>query len=191
MKAVRRYGFAILILLIDVALLAAKPELGQRVLSVTFQNLLQMAQFLPAVFLLLGLMDTWVPRQTVIAMLGNRSGAFGAALSITLGAAAAGPLYAAFPIASAMLMKGASVFNVFVFLGAWSNLKIPMSMFELSSMGAKFALTRWALNVLGILIIASVMRRLFNKEEIGEIYDRQKHMASSPKQPEVKTVESR
>jgi len=180
MKTLRRYRLAIGILLLDLVILAVRPDVGQAVFRATSANLKQMAQFLPAVFLLLGLLDTWVPRQTVIAMLGNRSGVFGAALSIILGAAAAGPLYAAFPVASTMLMKGASAFNVFVFLGAWANLKIPMALFELSSMGPAFAFTRWSLNVVGIVVIAGIMRRFFSEPEIDEMYERQKSLQAAP-----------
>jgi len=189
MRTVKRYRLAIAILALDLIILAANPATGRAVFGATFQNLLQMAQFLPAIFLLLGLLDTWVPRQTVIATLGKRSGLLGIFLSIVLGAAAAGPLYAAFPVASTMLMKGASVFNVFVFLGAWANLKIPMSLFELSSMGPRFAFTRWALNVVGIVVIAIIMRRLFSDEEVAEMYARQKDLQAP--QPGMKTAGSR
>ncbi len=189
MKTLRRYRLAIAVFVLDLVILAARPATGRAVIKATAQNLLQMAQFLPAVFLLLGLLDVWVPRRTVIALLGKRSGPFGIFLSIVLGAAAAGPLYAAFPVASTMLMKGASIFNVFVFLGAWANLKIPMSLFELSSLGPRFALTRWALNVMGIVVIATVMRRLFSDKEVAETYARQGALQTP--QTEIRSPEGR
>lgn len=176
MRIVRRYRFAIGILLLDLIMLLVKPELGMAVFRTTGANLKQMVQVLPAVFILLGLLDTWVPRQTVISMLGNRSGAGGAALSIFLGAAAAGPLYAAFPIASTMLTKGASLVNVFVFLGAWANLKIPMVTFEITSLGARFALTRGVLNIIGSIVIALIVRSLMSPRDVDEIYERQKRI---------------
>jgi len=187
MRTLRRYRLAIAVFVLDLIILAVRPETGRAVIRATFRNLLQMAQFLPAIFLLLGLLDVWVSRQAVIAALGKRSGPFGVFLSIVLGAAAAGPLYAAFPVASTMLVKGASVFNVFVFLGAWANLKIPMSLFELSSMGPRFALTRWALNAIGIVAIATIMRRLFSDEEVAEMYSSQRNKEAP--QTEVKPPE--
>ena len=38
-----------------------------------------------------------------------------------------------------LLKKGASFFNVFLFLGAWSATKLPQMLFEISQLGAKFA----------------------------------------------------
>jgi len=54
-------------------------------------------------------------------------------VSSLMGSAAAGPLYAAFPVAEVMISKGASMFNVMVFLGAWSTTKIPLFMFEMAT----------------------------------------------------------
>lgn len=54
----------------------------------------------------------------------------------------AGPLYAAFPVAAMLWEKGCSVRNVFVYLGAFSTLKIPMLAFEISFLGLEFSLLR-------------------------------------------------
>jgi len=107
-----------------------------------------------------------VPREMIIRYVGQNSGASGAALSLVLGAAAAGPLYAAFPIAAVMSKKGTSYFNILVFIGAWSTLKIPMFLFEMKALGSVFAITRWALNVPGIILIAAIIQRLMPVSEI-------------------------
>ena len=66
----------------------------------------------------------------------------GGLLAFVPGAAAAGPLYAAFPIAAVLIKKGAKLTNVFIFLGAWSTTKIPMLLFETANLGARYMLLR-------------------------------------------------
>ncbi|HPR76349.1 MAG TPA: permease, partial [Oscillospiraceae bacterium] len=83
-----------------------------------------------------------------------------------------GPLYAAFPVAGVMLKKGSSLFNVFVFVGAWSTTKIPMLTFEAASMGPTFMLVRLGLSIIGILIIAAITEKSLDKEQRQEVYDR-------------------
>jgi hypothetical protein len=57
-----------------------------------------------------------------------------------------------------------------VFIGAWSTTKIPLVLFEVEAMGVKFALTRLALNIPGILIIAWTLSALLSDRQIQEIY---------------------
>lgn len=103
--------------------------------------------------------------------LGKGSGLRGAVMAFALGAAAAGPLYGAFPVATVMMKKGASLFNVFVFVGAWSTAKIPLLTFEASSLGLEFAGTRLLLNLFGIAIIAWVVEHALSQEEQQGLYD--------------------
>jgi len=54
----------------------------------------------------------------------------------------AGPLYGAFPVAYLLYKKGASIKNIFIYLGAFSSLKIPMLGIEIGYLGIKFTLVR-------------------------------------------------
>jgi hypothetical protein len=69
-----------------------------------------------------------------------------------------------------LLKKGSKLSNVFIMLGAWSTTKIPLLLFEASSMGVKFTLLRLVLDLFGIAIIAYFTERLLSKEERKEIY---------------------
>lgn len=64
------------------------------------------------IFILLGLLDVWVDRQTMMKYTGKGSGLKVILISFLLGSAAAGPLYAAFPVATVMLKKEA-VFSTY------------------------------------------------------------------------------
>lgn len=58
-----------------------------------------------------------------------------------------------------------SLGNVWIFLGAWSTMKIPLLLFELHNLGALFALTRYGMSFLGVLGIAWVLERVIDPEE--------------------------
>jgi len=135
------------------------PEVVRRIGALMGENCLTFLGFVPPVFVLLGLFDVWVPRERVITHLGEESHLRGILLSFALGALAAGPLYISFPIASAMREKGAGEFNLLIFVGAWSTLKVPMFLFEFQSLGGCFALTRYVLSVLGVLLIAWILTK--------------------------------
>lgn len=175
-RLLKRYAFVLVTLLLLVAMLLIDANMGKRAVDTTLYSFKEMALIIPPVFILLGLLDVWVPRETMVKYMGKGSGLKGIVLSIVLGSAAAGPLYAAFPVAAVFMKKGASFFNVLLFMGAWSTTKIPMFLFELSAMGAKFALTRLALSMVGITLIALVVNRLVGKDEIAKIYENAKEL---------------
>ena len=91
-------------------------------------------------------------------------------MAFTLGTAAAGPLYASFPVASMLMKKGASFFNILIFVGAWSSTKIPMLLFEMESLGSRFALSRLAIDIVGIILIALAIKATVPKKEVERIY---------------------
>ena len=93
-----------------------------------------------------------------------------------MGSAAAGPLYAAFPVAGVLLKKGVSLTNVFIFIGAWSTTKIPMLLFEAGNLGTRFMLLRLSCNIVGILIIAAILTRTTAPEERAALYESAKEL---------------
>ncbi|HRT81778.1 MAG TPA: permease, partial [Oscillospiraceae bacterium] len=132
----------------------------------------EMLVILPPVFVLLGLLDVHVPRETMVKYMGEGSGLKGIILAFLVGSAAAGPLYVVFPVAGAFMKKGAKFSNILVMIGAWSTTKIPMLMFEFSSLGPKFMLTRLAMNIPIILIMTLIINSVFSKKEKEEIAER-------------------
>ncbi|MCR4403135.1 MAG: permease [Firmicutes bacterium] len=168
----RAYKYLILIVLLDLVILSLRPATGREIFAHTYANFAEMLSVLPPIFLLLGLLDVWVPRETIMKYLGERSGLLGMALSVFLGAAAAGPLYGAFPVAAVMIKKGAKFSNILVFIGAWSTLKIPMFLFEMSALETRFAITRWIASVLGVIMMTFIIDRLITEEEKAAIYHR-------------------
>ena len=168
----KRYRFVLLVAFAVLLLTLFNFELGMKAIDITAYSFKEMVLVIPPIFILLGLLDVWVPRETMVKYMGEGSGLKGILLSIFIGSAAAGPLYGAFPIAAVFMKKGVKFRNILIFIGAWSTTKIPMILFEISSLGTKFALTRLLVDIPGIIIIASILSRLVSKQEIDAIYRR-------------------
>lgn len=116
MKAlVKRYRVFIVLAIINIFVLIFYPVIGQKSLKITWSNVLDMLAVIPPIFVLLGLLDVWVKKETMMKFLGDKSGLLGIAIAFFLGSAAAGPLYAAFPIAGVLLKKAVN-FQMYSFL---------------------------------------------------------------------------
>ena len=165
----KRYGAFFLLLIAGTVTGLLLPDLGKLALNNTLGSLKEMLSVLPPIFVLLGLLDVWVDRATMMKYTGKGSGFKGVLIAFLLGSAAAGPLYAAFPFAAVMLKKGSSLFNVLIFIGAWSTTKIPMLAFETASLGPTFAFFRLSLSLVGIPLIAFLTEKAIGKAGAEEI----------------------
>ena len=172
MKAiVKRYRFFIIILVINLVMLLVDPGIGIKSFRISRDNLLEMLMILPPIFILLGLLEVWVQRETMIKFMGEKSGLKGIIIAFLLGSATAGPLYAAFPVAGVLLKKGSKFSNIMIFIGAWSTTKIPMLLFEASAMGWKFMLTRFVINIPGIVLIGYLIDLYLSEKDKKWIYE--------------------
>lgn len=169
-KLLKRYRFFIITILITIIVIILNKNIGLKALEISAYSFKEMALVIPPIFLLLGLLDIWVPREIMIKYMGENSGLKGIILAIILGSAAAGPLYGAFPVAAVFMKKGVKFSNILIFIGAWSTTKIPMFLFELSSLGREFAITRLLVNIPVIIFIAFILNSIISKKEIDEIY---------------------
>jgi uncharacterized membrane protein YraQ (UPF0718 family) len=142
---------------------ALRWDFGLRTANGFAQSFREMISFLPAIFILIGLIDAWVPREVVAKHTGEGSGWKSSLWMILLAMFQVGPLYAAFPVACLMWNKGTSPRNIFIYLGAFCTLKLPMLGFEIGFLGLKFTLLRTALSVPVFILIAIAMDRLFGK----------------------------
>ncbi len=176
MVLIKRYRSFVITLIILCALFFINREIAWKAINITVYQFKTMALVVPPIFVLLGLLDIWVPKEIMIKYMGNQSGIKGILLAIFIGSAAAGPLYGAFPIAAVFMKKGVKFTNVLIFIGAWSTTKIPMFLFELSALGPRFAVTRLLVDIPGIIIIAYLISGILSKEEINKIYIKAKSL---------------
>jgi len=124
---------------------------------------LEFATFVPLLFVLVGLFDVWFPRSVIERHLGPGSGAKGIFWVTLLAMLQAGPLYGAFPMAGVLWKKGASPRNIFIYLGAFATLKIPMLTFESGFLGLKFTLLRTLFTVPLFIVVGFLMEFLVGK----------------------------
>lgn len=168
----KRYRFFLAMVLINLILLWLNLEAGLRSFKISADNMLQVFLIIPPIFILLGLLDIWVKRETMIKWMGEGSGLLGITIAFLLGSLAAGPLYTAFPVAGVLLNKGSRFSNIIIFIGAWSTTKIPMLLFETSTMGWRFMLIRFILDIFGITAIAYLTEKIMTTQEKEIIYEK-------------------
>lgn len=84
---------------------------------------IEMITFIPFLFIIIGLFDVWFPKEKIKKHIGSESGIKGIILVIVLAMLQAGPLYGAFPVSYILYKKGASIKNIFIYLGTFSSLK--------------------------------------------------------------------
>ena len=128
---------------------------------------LNMLKILPCAFILIGLFEVWVKRETVERYLGDSSGLSGFFWAILLAGTTVGGLYVALPFAFSLYKKGAKLNIILTYLGASEICRIPMTIFEASFLGIKFSAIRFMVS-LPLLIAASIL--------LGGYLSRRKYM---------------
>jgi len=140
-------------------------NLGIKVGNQFFLFFIEMITFLPIMFILVGLIDIWFPKEIVERHIGKASGTKGIFWVVLLSMFQAGPLYGAFPVAHILWKKGASIRNIFIYLGAFATIKIPILTFEIGFMGLKFSFLRTALTLPVFIVIATIMEQYLKNKK--------------------------
>jgi len=130
---------------------------GQEVFGNFTKFFIEMITFIPFLFIIIGLFDVWFPKEKIEKHIGKESGIKGMFLVIILAMLQAGPLYGAFPVAYILYKKGASIKNIFIYLGAFSSLKIPMLGIEIGYLGISFTLARTLISLPLFIAIGYLM----------------------------------
>ena len=154
-----------MVLVITVILLSIFPERTNPIMSTSWDFFIEMILILPAVMLILGLFTVFVPKEIVVKYLGKTSGIKGIILAIILGALPTGPLYVAFPMAAALLKKGAKISNIIVFLSAWACIKIPQEIVEFQFLGPQFMLLRLSLTIIFVILMGVSIEKIIEWSE--------------------------
>jgi uncharacterized membrane protein YraQ (UPF0718 family) len=127
---------------------------------VTLDYLKEIVLIMPPVFILMGLLEVWIPKDKIQKWLGSGSGIKGAALSFALGTLPTGPLYVAFPMAGSLMKKGARISNMVIFMGSWGALKIPQLIVEMKFLGLPFTALRFILTLLALILMGMLIEYL-------------------------------
>lgn len=116
----------------------------------------EMLKLLPCAFILIGLFEVWVKKESVEKHMGRDAGLKGHLWVILLASTTVGGLYVAFPVARSLYGKGARLEVIFTYLGAAAVCRIPMTIFEASFMGIGFTLVRFSVS-LPLIVASSVL----------------------------------
>jgi len=151
------YVFATSLFLIFIAisfLVSFKP--GKIIASNLIDYSFEILQFFPFAFILIGLFQVWMKRETVEKHLGKNSGWQGYFWAIILGGCTFGPLIVALPIAHSLYKKGAGIKIILTYIGASAICRIPMTIFEASYLGVPFTIVRYSVS-LPLVVISSII----------------------------------
>ncbi|SER60664.1 permease [Salisediminibacterium halotolerans] len=163
---VKRYRWFAVMLLALAVLTAVSPALGADAVAITGNTLVDMLMLLPPILLFVGLLDVWVPKETMIKYMGAGSGVVGVVIAFLLGAISAGPLYLAFPIAAMLIKKGALIRHVVFFLGVWTVAKLPVLIYELAALGALFTAIHVGFGLIFFYVLGLWFERQFDEKTL-------------------------
>jgi len=116
----------------------------------------EMLKLLPGAFILIGLFEVWVKRETIERHFGEESGARGYLWAILLSGTTLGGLYVGFPVAYSLYSKGAKLSVIFTYIGAVAICRVPMTIFEASFLGVKFTAIRLLVSI-PLVIVTSML----------------------------------
>lgn len=128
-----------------------------------FSFLIEMARIFPPAFILIGLFEAWVKRETVERHLGGESGVRGFLWVIVLAMATIGPFAVSLPIGYSLYRKGARPSVLLAYLGAAGVCRIPMTLFEASYLGIKFTAVRWSVSLVLVILTSLWLGRLLER----------------------------
>ncbi|MCM1991810.1 permease [Oceanirhabdus seepicola] len=154
-------------------------EVGVNASNKTLSNFKSMLGVLPPILVLIGLLDIWIPKETMIKYMGPDSGLKGILIALVLGSLAAGPLYVAFPIAAILIKKQARFAYVLFFLGVWSSSKLPLLMYEYTSFGGGFTTIHVISNLTIFLVGSFIIEKMISKETLKKVYSSASEMAEA------------
>lgn len=141
------------------------PPQAQASAQAALASLKDVLLIMPAIVILMGLFEVWISREMVQKHMGSQSGIRGYLLAFLLGTAPTGPLYVAFPMAAGFLAKGARPAMVTFFLGTWATLKVPQLLMEVNFLGVSFAVTRFILTLVMLVLMGLIIERSLDTTE--------------------------
>lgn len=168
-KILKDYFLMICFIVFLAALFFIEREMAHGLFNSFFSFLLTMLKFVPAVFILIGLFEVWVDKETINKHLGQGSSFLAYLWVIVLASTTVGGLYVAFPVAAALYKKGASPRIIFSYIGTAAICRIPMTLFEASYLGLSFTAIRWGVSIPLVIISSISMEKLISEKELAQI----------------------
>ena len=111
LKIIKRYKLFLLLLIVLILIGFFNFDLASKSILNIKDSFLQMLSVLPPIMIMLGLMDVWVSRESLMKYMGNNSGFLGVFLAMLIGSNAAAPNYASLHITAQQKKKRPMISN--------------------------------------------------------------------------------
>ncbi len=129
-----------------------------------FSFSIAMLKILPCAFILIGLFEVWIKRETIEKHLGKESGIKAYFWGILLAGTTVGGLYVAFPVAYSLYNKGAKLGMIFAYIASSAICRVPMTIFEASFMGIRFSIIRLVVSLPLVVVTSMLLGRHLEKK---------------------------
>lgn len=165
-NAIKALALSIYVIFILISLML-RFDPGKQIVNNFISFFIEMLKILPCAFILIGLFEVWVKKESVEKYLGKKSGFMGYTWSIVLAGTTVGGLYVAFPVAYSLYNKGARISIIFTYIGASAICRIPMTIFEASFMGIRFSLIRLFVSIPLVILSSMWLENYLEKRDYG------------------------
>lgn len=165
LELIKKYGLIILAVGLYIIIYFLDHNRFEVISAFGDSGFIEMFVALPPIMALTGFIKVWVGKDQMMKLMGEKAGIRGSVIAFLLGTVGVGPLYMAFPIAIMFFEKGATFFNIFIFMGSWATVKISQILFEMQSLGVKYTLLRLFFNIISIILIAVIMNFSITENE--------------------------
>lgn len=162
----KRYKFVILWAVVVIIIYYINDNFAFKVFTNAKSSIIQMLEVLPPIMIMLGLIDVWISRESMMKYMGKESGILGIFLSIFIASLAAGPMYAAFPFTKVLSDKGVKLSNIMIFLNAWCVIKLSTILFEIGGLGYKFTFVRFLIDLPGVIVMGYLIEYIINRNAL-------------------------
>lgn len=149
-----------------------KKDIATGAVKKTVLSFWTMFRILPPILIIMNCLDVLIPRELVIKHMGKDAGLRGFFWAFVLGTFAAGPIYAAFPIAAMLAKKEARLAYLIFFLGMWTVTKLPIVSYELSYLGLSYTGLHVLTGIIFYYFLSLVMEKFLLRHDSEDIYEK-------------------
>lgn len=160
--------YILLGLVILIILFSLSKQKAIQVSSIILKTFKNTILIITSVFIIIGLIQVWIPSETIVKLLGEEAGFKGLLFASTVPLFIGGSLFTFLPLLKTLKDKGASISSIVAFIVAWGG-KFPLIPLEIHFMGWKFALLRLTLNFPFAIIAGLTTQFLMDKFSKHEI----------------------
>lgn len=134
---------------------------GKKAIKIGINSFISRFPDILGIFLLIGLLNQFIPKSIIFRYMGNGRGIFDHFIALFFGSIGAGPPATAYPLGQGLLMKGAAISVVGVFLAAWVKVGFISLGVEIKSFGKEFVIWRNIVAIISCLLMGLIIQLFY------------------------------